>query len=334
MSTTLNQLLCQIKVGGKQRFKNMTLYCLLCAEETPAKFLTLDEALARGDLLVSEVSEGGSVPELRVVNKSLDNVLLMDGEELVGAKQNRVLNVTILLGPSSNTIIPVSCVERGRWAYRTKHFGSASRAMSAQLRKSKVQTVTANLRREDRFRSDQGDVWREIEDKYARMGERPSPTGAMGDLYESFRDRASDYMKAFQAVDNQIGMIVFIDRMLAGVELFNKFDQFKLVHAKLINSYVMDALETSESGHSHRTQSLKSKALKFLEDAQKAKIEHRRSVGLGNDVRMESETVLGAGLEYEGQVIQATIFPVDDVEYSNNQGSIIKASRRRRAMIR
>ena len=44
--------------------------------------------------MITEVSEGGSVPELRVVNKGDARILVLDGEELRGAKQNRVLNTT------------------------------------------------------------------------------------------------------------------------------------------------------------------------------------------------------------------------------------------------
>jgi hypothetical protein len=42
------------------------------------------------------VSEGGSVPHLLFINDAMRPVLLLDGEELVGAKQNRVLNLTVL----------------------------------------------------------------------------------------------------------------------------------------------------------------------------------------------------------------------------------------------
>ena len=86
----------EIKVGAKQNHGNMTLYCLLSADQAPVDFLTLDAALASDALSITEVTEGGSVPELKVVNKSDQKILLVDGEELVGAKQNRVLNTTIL----------------------------------------------------------------------------------------------------------------------------------------------------------------------------------------------------------------------------------------------
>jgi len=57
------------------------------------------------------------VPELKVISQSDRPILLLDGEELVGAKQNRVLNTTILLREKAETNIQVSCVEQGRWSY-------------------------------------------------------------------------------------------------------------------------------------------------------------------------------------------------------------------------
>ena len=40
------------------------------------------------------------------------------GEQLAGGKQNRVLNASILVPAKSELPIPVTCVERGRWALR------------------------------------------------------------------------------------------------------------------------------------------------------------------------------------------------------------------------
>ena len=47
----------------------MTLYCLLSEHEAPVRFLTRDNAPANDALTISELTEGGSVPELKVVNK-------------------------------------------------------------------------------------------------------------------------------------------------------------------------------------------------------------------------------------------------------------------------
>src|SRR5437763_9356572 len=57
-------------------------------------YLTLDDALAAGQLEVAEVSDGGSVPTLKVTNKGEQLIFLMAGEQLAGGKQNRVLNAS------------------------------------------------------------------------------------------------------------------------------------------------------------------------------------------------------------------------------------------------
>ncbi len=86
MYKPVKDFLSEIKVGARQSHHNMTLYCLLSAREAAVDFLTMDEALAQDLLDVTEVTEGGSVPELRVRNRGDHKVLMLDGEELVGAK--------------------------------------------------------------------------------------------------------------------------------------------------------------------------------------------------------------------------------------------------------
>lgn len=85
----------------------------------------LDEALKMRVLRIEEIGEEGRVPTLRVVNSGADPVLLLEGDELVGAKQNRVVNSSVLVAADSELTLPVSCVERGRWSYRSRGFSSS-----------------------------------------------------------------------------------------------------------------------------------------------------------------------------------------------------------------
>ena len=104
--------------------------------DTPGTFpyLTLGEALERHVLVITEVSQGGSVPELAVENSGDTAVLLLDGEELRGAKQNRVLNTSILLAPKARYVVPVSCTEQGRWHYVSNTFEDSGYVMSRGAR--------------------------------------------------------------------------------------------------------------------------------------------------------------------------------------------------------
>lgn len=103
-----------IEIGTPVTAANLTMFPLLLREEVAPAYQTLDEALAAGLASVTEVTEGGSVPELLVKNDATLPVLILDGEELVGAKQNRIVNLTILVPVLQTLRIPVSCVEAGR----------------------------------------------------------------------------------------------------------------------------------------------------------------------------------------------------------------------------
>ena len=86
-----------VKLGGKQSHLNLTIFPLLAPDTGKPDYLTLEEALTQGLAEVTEVSKDGSVPDLKLNNKSINNLLVVDGEELVGAKQNRIVNATFLL---------------------------------------------------------------------------------------------------------------------------------------------------------------------------------------------------------------------------------------------
>jgi hypothetical protein len=81
------ECLSRLTLGEPQVHLNLSLFPLLGDGVAEPGYLLLHEALAQGGACVTELSEAGSVPELRFVNACERPVLLLDGEELVGAKQ-------------------------------------------------------------------------------------------------------------------------------------------------------------------------------------------------------------------------------------------------------
>jgi len=149
MENLVSEYLEQVKVGRKQSFKNLAVYPLLSTYSVPLDYLTLDEALTGNVLDIVEVDKDGSVSDLKVKNNSAQMILILDGEELVGAKQNRIVNTTILVAANTTLIIPVSCVEHGRWSYESTKFSSQERMMSSNLRAMiRVQYGTASPKKQ------------------------------------------------------------------------------------------------------------------------------------------------------------------------------------------
>jgi hypothetical protein len=87
-------------------------------------YLTLEQAIDNGALAVTEVDASGNVNRLKLRNNSKQPVLLVEGEELKGAKQNRIVNASFLIAGKTETTIPVSCVEEQLWHYDTQKFSS------------------------------------------------------------------------------------------------------------------------------------------------------------------------------------------------------------------
>ena len=127
---------------------------------------------------MSEVSDDGSVPELLFKNLGDRPVLLVEGEELVGAKQNRTLNISILAPPGRETRIPVTCVEGGRWGYGNDVvFQPSDRAHYARGRRTKREAVNRNrAATRSAVPRIQGAVWEDIDAKMAAMSARSDPT--------------------------------------------------------------------------------------------------------------------------------------------------------------
>lgn len=296
-----------LRLGPIQSHLNLSLIPLLSDEPLPQAYLTLDEALERKLVSITELTQSGSVPELRFDNLTDEQVLLLDGEELVGAKQNRVLNITILVGAFAKIIIPVSCVERGRWHHLSNEFRSAKRHMFAKARAAKMAQVSMSLRASGSRRSNQSEVWAEISAKAERMNAH-SATEAMADIYESERPRLDGFEKAFRPLANQVGALFAINGQILGAELFDSDAAFKKLMGKLVGSYAMDAIEEPVG----RPEPVSPASITaFLERIKDSSSEAFPAVGEGQDLRLNGRGISGGALVADGRVVHLSAFAAE-----------------------
>ncbi|MEN8215777.1 MAG: DUF6569 family protein [Pseudomonadota bacterium] len=306
MVPTINKYLESLKLGYVQEFKNMATIPLFAPGDDGPEYLTLQDALDQQVLKITEIDESGSVPELKVTNTAAQYVLLLDGEELMGAKQNRVLNTTILLKPEIETVIPVSCTEQGRWAYSSAEFSSSGHVMARSIRSTKTRSVHESLRRERRYSSDQGAVWGEIQELSAAT-KVASPTGAMRDVYESKASDLAEYEKAFESQPQQHGLLVMLNGQVVGFDILSHASAYQQLHPKLVKSYAMDAV------HQPTEQSDKpsvKKAQAFLAAIGDCTVQHYPSTGYGDDHRFEGRAMVGSALVADESVIHIAFFRV------------------------
>ena len=293
-----------VTFGPAQSFRNLTLIPLMATGAPEADYMILDDALAQGVVEIGEASEAGRVPELNVVNRGAKAVLLLDGEELIGAKQNRVLNLSILVPPHSSNTIPVSCVEAGRWSRRSAHFASAPRTQNAEDRYARMQQVTESLRASGTRRSDQSAVWEGIELKMSRLGTR-SDTSAMSAMYEDLKQPLDEFVSAFHAIDGQVGALFLVNGSRAGLELFDTPAAWNKLSSKLVRSYAIDAIDRSRESAVPATPAKARAVIDAITSSQASVFE---AVGEGSDVRLTGAEVGGAALVARGRAIHVSAF--------------------------
>ncbi len=301
-----------IEFGDAQTFRNMTVIPLYTSVNHVPDHLTLKKALEAGVLTVTEIDASGSVPELLAKNAGDLPILLLDGEELTGAKQNRVLNTTILLREKSETLIPVSCTEHGRWHYSTPEFHDSDVIMAKRAMAKKARTVSNSLRNEKAYRSDQGQVWDDIANMSLSAGVS-SDTGAMRDVYESRKASLDEYIEAFPPSEGQKGVFVLIGGKVVGFDVVSLGPAYADLHLKIVKSYAVDAFiegmkSAVKKGDSHKV------ARAFFEELPSCTEERYKSLGHGMDHRFEGTTTVGSALVAREKVIHMAFFKADQSE--------------------
>ena len=320
------EFLKKLKIGESQRSDNLVIFPLLNGEREEPGYILLDEALEQGILEVKEASSEGRVNEIFVCNSSDRPVLILDGEILVGAKQNRVVNASILVGPKVELKVPVSCVEQQRWRYVSEKFTESRRFSYARMRAQKSEQVSQYLEAKGVFAADQGAIWDEVARKQRKM-RVDSPTRAVNDVYESHEEKLRRYCDAFQALECQVGAVVFINGRFTCLDAFDTPFTLQKMYKKMVESYALDAIEMA---------GLEQKEINdgdvqdLLTRAAAAKVSVYPSVGLGEDLRLSGDGITGSSLILGDRVIHLALFASENIKQERRYSPLSRPSRRTR----
>ena len=330
MDPVLKNYVASFEFGREARHKNMAVFPITTSLDGGPDYETMKEALEKGAFVITEVSEGGHIPNLKVSNKGGVPVLLLDGEELAGAKQNRVLNTTILVKEGTEVVIPVSCTEQGRWNYVSREFSDSGHVMSPTMRSMNKRAVADSLSASREFRGDQGTVWESVNRMAADTGTH-SGTSAMKDVFDSKKDDLDAYMKAFTCGPRQKGLLVMIGGEVVGFDFVSREKAFATLFPKLIKSYAMEAWiagrkKKSAEGDDAAGARENPKAREFMSGAAECEQKGYDSVGMGQDVRLDGKGIVGSALVVEEKLIHMAFFSATDSEKAGNMAG---AGRRR-----
>lgn len=304
MNDVLSGTLRNVRLGRAVSHGPLHIFPLVGGDEGDSDFPLLEEALESGSLTARELEGGGSVPELRVENKGSVPVLILEGDEFLGFKQNRVVNSSVLVAARAEISLSVSCVEQGRWSRRSRPFSSGKSSPHLSLRRLKSRSVHDSLRSGRGHRSDQSAVWEEI-DRISARHEAPSPTRALEDARASLVEKLSEYGHLSEKMPKEArGAVVSLGGMPVALEILAGPKSFAKAFPKLLSGYALEAL-----GHEgSRAVPDPFTAGDLIEAALSAKRSEHPAVGAGFDLRLESEDVSGYALVEGGRVLHAAVF--------------------------
>ena len=311
------------QAGDTVTHRGISVTPLFPMHDPSCAYISLADAVAKG-LSVTEVDEAGDVGEIVVTNPTSHRVLLYDGEEIAGAKQDRIINVSVLVEAGAQVPVPVSCIEVGRWHRESREFRPALRTPATEVRRAKaLHLEIAPMERG----AAQSAVWDAVARKEMQHGFE-SGTSKHGDLIEHERTKLDDLARAFPLQPGQCGMVLGADGKVVCMDAVSRPDVFATLQGPLLTGYMLDAMHALDG-----TPAPDDAVGAFLTAVASAGRRPSAAAGLGTDVRLAAETAVGSALELEGETIQLTAFRREPEELPGTVGAparrIARPSRRR-----
>jgi hypothetical protein len=267
-------------------------------------YLTLAEAQKERSVLVTELDEHGTVPALAVKNTSHLPVLIIDGEIVIGLKQNRVFNTTILVPPKRTLSVPVACVEAGRWRRTTASAGRADYSLSPKIRGLKRHSVTRSARASGSFTADQGEVWDEVALELGDLGVH-STTLAYSDIEKQRRSEIEDRLGQLQPEAGQSGVLALVDAKPLAFDLFDRPSTLAGLWQALIGSYIAESLLPNAGDAPVDVDA----AAQWIREAGAGEATSHPAVGLGETVSITGAEHETSGLVVDGVAVHIAASP-------------------------
>jgi len=320
------QWLQAVEVGDGMHCRNLTVFPLFwkgeaevtSAEQPPSwggegggtgkkvRYQLLADAIEAKQAVVEEMGEGGEVPLLAVRNDGALPVLIPEGEILIGAKQNRTVNLTLLVAAKTQMKMPVSCVEAGRWSRKSRHFEAKAWA-HPKLRELKVRSAQLNRRAMGMARSDQGAVWNEV-DEHLYALKVPTSTRDVVASFDVAENQLGKYREQVDLPKKACGFLAARGDEVVGLDLFDVPETLHKLWRRMSDAYFMEA--TREKRQEKRTP--KRVAEEFLASVEKHLAPADKQPQVGFEMELVDGALSGSALWYDGAVCHLSAFSTNN----------------------
>jgi hypothetical protein len=294
-----------VKIVSVENHNNLSVVQFASSFIDTFDYISLSEAMSDKLIEINEIDEIGNVNKVRVMNHSTKHVFIMDGDMLIGAKQNRVVNSSILVPPINKIFIDVSCVEQGRWNKTSSHFDSIDFSIPSGMRSKKSKSVYESLKKDKGHISDQHLVWDSVKEELESFNVESDTLSLPQILKEKgkeFKNEADKFTHDTRA--NGLGFFHY--NKFLGLDLFNSSKIYTEYFEKLIKGAIWEIGSKTEKGEATTEAEVKYRMLELLDNIEKYDKEEFPGMGVGTEKRFQNEEVTGFELTFEEKTIHLT----------------------------
>jgi hypothetical protein len=294
-----------LELGESATYRNLTVVPVYFRKAKPtedASYLTLDQALEEGVLEIRE-KDGGDVPWVVVSNRNDKRIFIMGGEILSGCRQDRIVARDVLIAPyRKRLLLPVYCVEAGRWHHVSGEFKSEKNLGTYTMRGA-AQSLSGN---------NQMEIWNKVAESNRKMGVS-SDTEAYQDAFrtEEVAKLVSDVEQKFKdlpLLENEtVGVVIGLGDQIIGVDIFSDPDLFRELWPKIIRSCVLAMV-----GYEQKTTLSRDRVVQFLNGLQRMHYGQRRGVDLGFEYSGDLKELSVSSLVYRDTVFHLGALAPDE----------------------
>ena len=286
---------------------NITIFFLQSKTKLENNFLTLEESISKSLVDIKEINSKGTIRYLKVSNKSNQKLLILGSEQIIGnaLKQNRVVNNTTLVPEQTTTLLSVSCCEKNRWSPAVAN--NICTSESLYFTKGRINNSVDIF---DNNKTDQFKIWDDIAEKLDEFNTK-SFTGTLEDTYNKNKLYFDEITKYFKINENDVGVVAAIGNRLVNVEIFSSNKLLKIYFPKIIKSLVFESYKKTSQNYLLGLKDVY-KLFRLIEFSEK-KLHKPHNDCLGEEIRFNSDRVVGSCLNYKEKLLHFSGFLKDDM---------------------
>ena len=297
----------RLRLGEAQAAEPYSVYPVCLEEAGPAPQLLLThQAIEARVLEILEEGEG-NVQALTARNTGKQPVVILEGDTLVGCKQNRVVARSVILAPGADVTIPVGCMEQGRWSWKTGRFGAGTLRMSPTMRGATTKEILAAKKRRHLDASlDQGRLWEDV-DAHLAAADVASPTSDFHSaVEEKGREAGERAARVLQRQPGQVGVLIMADGHFLGLEVAGHPATWDELADRTLPAFLMDPRWVDQALADRRGPGRS--AAEWLSLLQATPLTPAAGLGAGQEVDLEVPGLGGSGLWHDDRIVHMAVF--------------------------